>query len=319
MMRINNVLLNNAKRAGFISKIEVVSQQAVANTDYQIKAEDIISRQGNGEDLTFFQKNQILNHWLESYASYKSDAWAKLPKLPITKSQIVNVLSGNPSLSNGDNTFLFFDDFADGDYTNNPTWTVQAGTWNASAFNLLTATQADRITALTSQAYGRWVWDFKFDSDDGAEVGNSFLLQFIHDVTTAPISNGNGYGIYINNNPNDIQFYLRRTLDGTGAIIGGVQTWVQGTDWHTVEVTRDANDEFKVYLDDVLKITVTDDNIVESTYINIDNYRANAVGGDKRVDNFRFCKYASPEPLIIKRKISGKAGIIKAVCGGISS
>jgi len=30
-------------------------------------------------------------------------------------------------------------------------------------------------------------------------------------------------------------------------------------------------------------------------------------------------QYASPEPLIVKRKISGKAGIIRAVCGGIAS
>ena len=110
-MRVNNVLLNKAKRSGFLTKVEVISRQAAEQENYQVQVEDIISRKGDGEDIQFFQKNEILNHWRESYALWKCDVWAKMSKLPITKSQILNILSGNPVASDGDDTFEFFDDF----------------------------------------------------------------------------------------------------------------------------------------------------------------------------------------------------------------
>lgn len=110
-MRVNNVLINKAKRSGFVTKVEVMSRQATEQEDYQVKVEDIISRIGDGEDIDFFQKSKILPHWVEEHTAYKSDAWTKLPRLPVTKSQILNVLSCNPSVSNGDDTSEFFDSF----------------------------------------------------------------------------------------------------------------------------------------------------------------------------------------------------------------
>ena len=110
-MRVNNVLLSKAKRSGFLTKVEVISRQPAEQENYQVQVEDIISRKGDGEDILFFQKNDILNHWKESYASWKSSVWAKLPNLPVTKTQILNLLSGHPSVSNGMETFEFFDDF----------------------------------------------------------------------------------------------------------------------------------------------------------------------------------------------------------------
>lgn len=195
-MRVNNVLLNKAKRCGFLTKVEVISRQAAEQDDYQVPVEDIISRKGDGEDIQFFQKNDILNHWLESYASWKSDAWAKLPRLPVTKSQRLNILSGNPSASNGDTVFGFFDDFERGNIGGNITnpWTRYIG-------NPVLVKNPSSPSA-----------DYYF-------VNNAKILKYISDNPITPYKDGSGrYYMYYSGSGNidgfdNDQTFLARSTD----------------------------------------------------------------------------------------------------------
>ena len=164
--------MTKARRSGFLTKIEVVSRQATAQTDYQVQVEDILSRKGDGEDITFFQKQQILNHWKESYASWKSDVWAKLLNLPVTKSQILNVLSGNPSASsasNGTNTFELFDDFEGGERVN-----ITNANFNS---------KEDDGTALSTGASGEWDYHIRGELgnvvyDPGNPIGGDYIMVY---------------------------------------------------------------------------------------------------------------------------------------------
>jgi PKD repeat protein len=57
--------------------------------------------------------NTVLPYWIESVTSDSAVVWVKVPSIPATGTQVY-LYYGNataPSLSNGDATFLFFDDF----------------------------------------------------------------------------------------------------------------------------------------------------------------------------------------------------------------
>ena len=310
-MRVNNVLLNHAKRSGFITKAEVISRQAAAQTDYQIQVEDIISRKGDGEDLTFFQKNSILHHWKESYASWKSDAWTKLPNLPITKSQILNVLSGNPSASSASNianTFLFGDDFhrADSGTVGNG-WTDTGGC--AIENNKLKQVDTDSI-------------------EKAFTINSDLTIEWKGYVTN---TGSNNEEIFMNSYGNENDQWLGSSirpstnLNGLRFVYSGCAWCAEGTAayntdyrfkfiWHESSSTADI-----LYYDGTWHTKTSGTAAYTSTTTNKISFNGNIAGQITYAYFVYVRKYASPEPLIIKRKISGKSGIIKSVCGGIAS
>lgn len=310
-MRINNILLNKAKRSGFLTKVEVISQQDTINTDFQVEAENIISRKGDGDDITFFQKNRVLYHWLESYASWQSNAWTKLPKLPVTKSQILNILSGNPSAyaeSNGDNIFLFFYDFADGNYNG---WTVQAGTFSAVNY-YLEATSAD----------GNLI---TIDSPADDPVGRAMRMK----IRTGTLIGSNG-GPAMGYQDTSQFFHLRTHTDADELQL---YKWSgEATQLEHASVTINTDAEYILELrwisaselkGEILSATGASLATVHETASGetwtTGDYGIRSWGPGARYDNVGIRKYASPEPAFVVRKISGKAGIAKAVCGGICS
>ena len=68
-----------------------------------------------------------LNYWIESGCNTSSTKiWVKVPSIPASSTKTIYVYYGNPSAtsaSNGDNTFLLFDDFL-GTSLNTNKWTV---------------------------------------------------------------------------------------------------------------------------------------------------------------------------------------------------
>jgi len=73
--------------------------------------------------------NSLLPYWLESVSSDAALAWVRVPSIPTTGTQVY-LYFGNetaPSLSSGDETFIFFDDFAGTSLDTTNKWTVVAG------------------------------------------------------------------------------------------------------------------------------------------------------------------------------------------------
>jgi C1A family cysteine protease/PKD repeat protein/subtilisin family serine protease len=71
--------------------------------------------------------NAVLPYWIESTTADSALVWVRVPSIPATGTQLY-LYYGNetaPSLSNGDKTFLFFDDFS-GSTLNTTKWTVVA-------------------------------------------------------------------------------------------------------------------------------------------------------------------------------------------------
>jgi len=321
-MRVNNVLLNHAKRSGFLTKVEVVSRQATAQTDYQIQVEDILSRKGNGEDILFAQKNQILNHWKESYASWQSDVWAKLPKLPVIKSQILNILSGNPSASsasNGTNTFVSFDNFEDG--------TIDKWSGNTGDFAVSTNYAYKGSYSLVKTGANGFANGYLYIANS---VGDAEITLFWRSATAGIVGNG---GPTLCHQTGDVDhfynLYGERTtytpwleeFNNGGLIahlVAGDSTLGDHSagDWLKMVLIRTGNNLYgRIYDPDDVLISSMD---YSSTLI-ANGYPGIFMYDPYYIDEVRVRKYASPEPLIVKRKISGKAGIIRAVCGGIAS
>jgi hypothetical protein len=89
-------------------------------TDYQVKIEVAYDSdmQPGFDDLIFTDSDGVteLSYWVEEKTDSSSAiVWVKVPSLPGSSTKIIYMYYGNPaatSASNGDDTFLFFDDFA---------------------------------------------------------------------------------------------------------------------------------------------------------------------------------------------------------------
>jgi len=106
-------------------------------TDYQVSitldTQSLISAgkmRSDGGDIRFADWLTLLNYWVQSGINTTStNIWVKVPSIPANSSKTIYVYYGNPnatSLSNGDNTFDFFDDFEDG-VINSSKWVIAYG------------------------------------------------------------------------------------------------------------------------------------------------------------------------------------------------
>ncbi len=94
-------------------------------TNYQVKITlsssnfDFSKAQSNGEDLRFTNSNgtTLFDYWIESYdnSGQTAIAWVEISSISASSTKTIYIYYGNSSASsasNGDNTFVFFDDFS---------------------------------------------------------------------------------------------------------------------------------------------------------------------------------------------------------------
>ncbi|MEM5821015.1 MAG: DUF2341 domain-containing protein [Candidatus Aenigmatarchaeota archaeon] len=131
--------------SGWQYRIPITIKENSGNTltDYQVlialNTQSLISQgkmRNDCGDIRFTDSDGIslLNYWLESGCnSANTKIWVKVPNIPANGQKTIYVYYGNPSatsLSNGDNTFIFFDDFSFKDtskWTWPSDWTVETG------------------------------------------------------------------------------------------------------------------------------------------------------------------------------------------------
>ncbi len=102
--------------------ISIKENSGTVLTDYEVlielKGADFPGEaKSDGGDIRFTDSNSNeLNYWIESwdYAGKNAKVWVKVPSIAAGSTTVIRIYYGNPSAissSNGDATFLFFDDF----------------------------------------------------------------------------------------------------------------------------------------------------------------------------------------------------------------
>ena len=170
-----------------------------------------------------------------------------------------SVVSGTVTLGWGASTLL--DDFTDGDYTNNPTWTVDLGTFDAaSGYLTSTASGHGRIrTPITNN--GSWQYEIV-----GTPVAGNGL--YILDGTN--FSTANGYVL------SDCNKFYRM---GTGEVLTEIASPGVSLGAYSIKIARDPDGVFNIYCDGVLAATVTD-----NTYKSFSSLRFH-INQNAKIDN----------------------------------
>ncbi|HLD35092.1 MAG TPA: DUF2341 domain-containing protein, partial [Planctomycetota bacterium] len=133
---INDLYTTSKHTTAHVFKREVViSNTGSALTDYQVRADVTYNNrmQSDFDDLRFFDiTGTALSYWIESYtAGVSATAWVKAPNLAASSNTTIEMYYGDPNAasdSNGDDTFILFDDFSD-DLSKWDTIETGAGTW----------------------------------------------------------------------------------------------------------------------------------------------------------------------------------------------
>jgi prepilin-type N-terminal cleavage/methylation domain-containing protein len=116
--------------SGYSKRKSISVSSSSPATDYQVKLDVVYDNdmQADFDDLRFTSSDgkTILNHWVESKIdSNSSVVWVKIPNL-VSGGNTIYMYYGNSlanSISSGDNTFSFFDDFNSGS-VNFSKWSV---------------------------------------------------------------------------------------------------------------------------------------------------------------------------------------------------
>ncbi len=146
----------------------------------------------------------------------------------------------------------FVDDFTDGDFTNNPTWSGDAGLFTVTAGELNSQnTGANNYYLSTpSTIAANAQWDFFFNMQFGTSGVNYvdvYLMSDVSDVTTP----NNGYFVRVGGTPDEVSLY--KIVGGvTTLLIDGPNSSVNSTSNNPfdVRVTRDVSNNWTLFYDD---------------------------------------------------------------------
>lgn len=164
-----------------------------------------------------------------------------------------------------------FDDFSDGDYTADPTWTKSTGSATVTGGKLrLDDDPIGGVSAFlyTPQPVAYGTWQFKIVNPVGQELRVGFI---------AAGSGDNGAG-----ESTSSSYYL--TVTSTAFVFLTNSVLIDFTVEKTVRITRATNGEFKIYVDGVLKLTVTDNSLTSSSFMYLSNFDTD-LGGDQTIDD----------------------------------
>jgi len=164
------------------------------------------------------------------------------------------------------------DDFGDGNYNANPTWTVVSsagGTWDASSGILYIDTQpvsaiTDKIKLPSVRATGNW--QFKAWSESPNPIYNTVIFYIMADEPAGGlVAVQNGYGLSIQRSPtyNWIRFF--KVVAGVITTLKDIAVIPSSTSVY--RISRVAGGTFEIFIDEVSQGTVSDNTVTTSAYM----------------------------------------------------
>jgi len=249
--------------------------------DYQATV-DIPYEPGMSHDfanIRFFDGETEIPYWIETKTDGEiAKIWTKIGATT-TKIQCRWGLAGETaSESNGAAVFLAFDDFSDGDYATNPSWTVNGGTWSVSDGKLAqTASTGDIGTIGT--AYNHTT-DYIYSAKIKANTYSGILFNWDGD--------GRGGFLYRFDTSNKLQFE-DAMFD---PITSWSHTWSANTEY-VLTVKRTGN-TFYFYINDAYLGSATSTKYSSGTHVGLYTYDNAA----STFDIVQLRKYASTEPTL---------------------
>jgi len=282
-----------------------ISAGTGAGTDYQIKLNIGESSGSSGadfhleghiqsdfDDLRFVDDDDAteLSYWIEEITGTSPNqtaaVWVKVQD-DLDSDVNIFVYYGNDSAisaSNGGNTFMFFDDFDDGDATG---WTEHNGTWSVVDLggNYRYYQSANTATYLrTSNGESTWtdyILETKIRIASGGSTGGfaGVLLRFQDE--------NNHYAVILDDRPDD-SIWIRKWVGGS----------YSGSEWTDVTFDRDTWYNLRAYVSGNTVGTYFEGITHEYTFTNFANGKIALVmhGTQAYYDDIRVRKYASSEP-----------------------
>jgi len=166
----------------------------------------------------------------------------------------------------------FFDDFSDGDFTQNPTWigNIDSFIVNTNLELQLNATKAGfSYLTTTNTQINNTQWEFKLRISFSPSVNNNVSIFLVSDNTdlTQPL---NGYFIKIGENLSEdgIDLFRKDGSVETKIIDGSAGTAASGGEF-TIKITRDNTGNWELYTDDHLEGTANDNTHISTSFFGI--------------------------------------------------
>jgi len=320
-MLVNMQAFEDARRVGQVTEYEVYPRQSSDIDKYQVKAENVPSV--ISEDVRMLHGGALIDFWEEE----KGIVWSKLPKLLAkTPQRLFALVGGIPSsASNGDNIFSLFDEFL-GDTLDTEKWTAYKRNSDAAIVEVVDGTlHLAGEAGVTSSGNVKSILTFtnavaieikrKCDSENYRHfsLGSGAVCE--REVTKYyETTLKDSYCWYIGGAGAD-QAQLQEVDSDCDKINLDVATIAAATDYERVLFTYDSNGVLKWLVNTIEEISTTDTTYLadsKNILITQGEYK-DGRGGNQYVDWVFVRKYASPEPLILKKAILGKAAMIRAV------
>jgi len=254
--------------------------------------------QGGDLRITDSDKTTLLNFWVEQVIGTSPNRIAyvlvKIPSLSANQTKTLYVYFGNSSatnVSNGDNTFLFFDDF--------PGTSLDTNKWYA--FTDGTISVANSEVALTGYNYTRAkIVSNTFQSTDNSKIiargrvadaaqsGALLILQCDKNFGSSYNDPSNGFFVDL-----FTQFTLYKAVSNSLTTIATSSTDpFPDTNYHIYE-QRKSGSAHQVVMDNSILISATDSTIFTNKYIGL---ASREVAYTTYFDWVFVAKYVSPEP-----------------------
>ncbi len=273
----------------FYRDITITEKSGSVLTDYQIllqlSGSYLPVTRSDGADIRFTDSNdKELPYWIEDYTGGSARIWVKVPNIPANGQAKIKMYYGNPgagAVSNGDNTFDFFDD-ASGTFKNkwididgNGSYSIIGG---KQAISLNSATT--NIRTLNYQMSGPIAIDAALYATEVITA-----IQYYQDSNP---STNERYQARIDVREGGYEYILK-----DGPFIGSFQDiFSSANTWISTRLTVDKNGNHQWYIGGRLAAYATDTSY-SNGYLVLNHHDT----GSGAVANLRVRKYAFPEPM----------------------
>jgi hypothetical protein len=293
------ITINNSSNSSSLSDYQVL---VTLDTQSLISAGKMRS---DGGDIRFTDSDGVtlLNYWVESGINTSSTKiWVKVPSIPANSTKTIYVYYGNSSAtdqSNGNNTFLFFDDF-----TSLSGWTVLngGGTGTATVTTYGGATVAQLYSPNCSNRVAI-VKSFS-SSNSGMMIETRVVGENVADGIIVGFTDGQASGLPGQDEPNNgyVSAFARgaNTTNVISRFVSRTQTFLASESysatantWYLVGLSWFGS-SLNFFVNRALRLTGSDSTFSSRTYLHL----STSCGGKWDFDWVFVRKYTSPEPTI---------------------